>query len=129
MQPTPVLTPRAVRGRTAQAAGLAAEEAACAALAAEGWAILARRLRTGAGEIDIVAERDGLLAFAEVKSRPDLATAAAAVGPRQQARLLAAGEAALAANPGWGRAGVRFDVLLVDASGDVRRITDAFRVQ
>ena len=33
----------------------------------------------------------------------------------------------LAANPGWGRAGVRFDVLLVDAAGAVRRIADAFR--
>jgi len=43
--------------------------------------------------------------------------------------LLAAAEIALAANPGWGRAGIRFDVLLVDRAGRVRRIADAFRMQ
>ena len=122
------LVTRAARGRTAHAAGLDAEEAACRALVADGWTVLARRLRTGAGEIDIVAERDGLLVFAEVKKRPDLAAAATALGPRQQARLLAAGEAALAANPGWGRAGVRFDALLVDQQARVRRIMDVLRV-
>jgi putative endonuclease len=76
-----------------------------------------------------VAEQDGLLAFVEVKRRPTLAGAAAALGPRQRARLLAAAEAALAENPAWGRAGVRFDVLLVDAAGRVRRVTDAFRAE
>lgn len=104
-----------------------AEQAACAALEHDGWVVLARRLRTAAGEIDVVAERDGLLAFIEVKARPDLPSAAAALGPRQRTRLLAAGEIVLADNPGWGRAGVRFDVLLVDDAGRVRRIADAFR--
>lgn len=118
---------RAARGRAAQARGVSAEQAACAALERDGWTVLARRLRTAAGEIDVVAERDGLLAFIEVKARPDLLTAAAALGPRQRARLLAAGEIALADNPGWGRAGVRFDVLLVDGAGRVRRVIDAFR--
>lgn len=118
---------RAARGRAAQARGVTAEQAACSALERDGWTVLARRLRTAAGEIDVVAERDGLLAFIEVKARPDLLTAAAALGPRQRARLLAAGEIALADNPGWGRAGVRFDVLLVDGAGRVRRVADAFR--
>ncbi len=86
-------------------------------------------MRTQAGELDLVAERDGLLVFVEVKRRPTLGDAAAALGSRQRARLLAAGEAALAENPGWGRAGVRFDVLLVDAAGRVRRVVDAFRVE
>ena len=120
---------RGVRGRAAQASGVAAENAASEALEADGWSVLARRLRTKAGEIDLVAEREGLLAFVEVKSRPDLGTAAASLGPRQRARLLAAAEIALAEHPEWGRAGVRFDVLLVDSAGRVRRIADAFRMQ
>lgn len=120
---------RAARGRAAQARGVTAEQAACAALERDGWTVLARRLRTAAGEIDVVAERDGLLAFIEVKARPDLLSAAVALGPRQRARLLAAGEIALAEHPGWGRAGVRFDVLLVDDAGRVRRIADAFRIE
>ncbi len=118
---------RPARGAAAQVRGIAAEMAACAALERDGWTVLARRLRTEAGEIDAIAERDGLLAFVEVKARADLATAAAALGPRQRARLMAAAEIVLAAHPAWGRAGVRFDVLLVDAAGRVRRIADAFR--
>lgn len=117
------------RGRAAHRLGVTAEAACCAALQSDGWTVLARRLRTAAGEIDLVAERDGLLAFVEVKARPTLATAAIALGPRQRARLLAAAEIALAEHPQWGRAGVRFDVLLVDATGCVRRIANAFRVE
>lgn len=118
---------RAHRGRTAHRRGIDAEAAACAALEAAGWTVLGRRLRTEAGEIDAVAEKDGLLAVLEVKSRPTLALAAAAVSPRQRARLLAAAAILLAAHPEWGRNGVRFDVLVVDAAGAVRRIPDAFR--
>lgn len=118
---------REQRGQRAQARGLAAEAAAAAALERDGWTVQARRLRTEAGEIDLIAEKDGLLAVIEVKARPRLADAAAALSPRQRQRLLAAAETVLAAHPDWGRAGVRFDVLLVDAAGVVRRIADAFR--
>ena len=105
-----------------------AEAAAEAALTAEGWHILARRLRTAAGEIELVAEHNGLLAIIEVKQRPTLADAAAALGPKQQARLAVAAEIVLGEHPDWGKAGVRFDVLLVDGAGRVRRIADAFRL-
>jgi putative endonuclease len=116
------------RGSRAHALGVRAEHAACAALIHEGWTVLARRLRTEAGELDILAERDGILAIVEVKARPTLADAAAALSQRQQARLLAAAEIVLATHPDWGVEGVRFDLLLVDAAGAVRRISDAFRV-
>lgn len=115
------------RGRVAHSRGLAAEEAACTALAGDGWTVLARRLRTAAGEVDIAAERDGLLALVEVKARPSLAAAAASLGPAQRARLLAAAAIILAEHPDWGGAGLRFDVMVVDAAGRVRRVADAFR--
>lgn len=120
---------RQARGIRAQSAGVRAEAAACAALAADGWVILARRLLTAAGEIDVVAEKAGLLAFIEVKHRPVFAEAAFALRPRQKARLLAAAEIVLAEHPAWGGAGVRFDVLLVDGEFAVRRVVDAFRVE
>ncbi len=75
----------------------------------------------------MVAEKDGLLAILEVKARPTLAEAAHALAPRQRARLLASAEALLAEHPEWGRAGVRFDVIVIDPAGRVRRIADAFR--
>lgn len=89
--------------------------------------MLARRLRTAAGEVDVLAEKAGVLAIIEVKARPTLAVAAEALSVRQRRRLLAAAEIIAAEHPEWGTAGVRFDVLLVDAAGVVRRIADAFR--
>jgi putative endonuclease len=115
-------------GHLAFANGLDAERIAMQALEQDGWRILARRLRTRAGEIDLVAEKAGLLAIIEVKHRPTLAGAAAALGKRQQARLMTAAEILLGENPSWGAAGVRFDVIVVDKAGAVRRIADAFRL-
>ena len=110
------------------ALGLAAEHSACHALAQDGWSILGRRVRTQAGEIDAIAEKAGLLAFVEVKARPTLAMAAAALGARQQARLMKAAEIVMGQHPEWGQAGIRFDVVLVDAQSRVRRVADAFRL-
>jgi putative endonuclease len=109
--------------------GIEAETAACRALADDGWTILAQRLRTEAGEIDVVAAKPDLLAIVEVKARPTLADAALALGARQQARLMAAAEIVLAEHPEWARSGMRFDLMVVDAAGRVRRIVDAFRLE
>ena len=113
----------------ADARGRQAERRAAAALAAEGWAVLGQRVRTPAGELDLVAERAGLLAFVEVKARATLTDAAFALGAAQRARLLRAAEWWMGANPAHGAAGVRFDVMLVDGAGRVRRIVDAFRLE
>ncbi len=117
------------RGRRAHARGIDTEAAAGAALTRDGWTVHARRVRTVSGEIDLVAEKDGLLAIIEVKSRPTLADAAAALTAGQRARLIAAAEILLAEHPDWGANGVRFDVMVVDAAGAVRRIADAFRAE
>jgi putative endonuclease len=122
------MPPRRRTGQTAYARGLAAEEAACAALLADGWTIRVRRVRTKAGEIDVVAEKAGVLSIVEVKSRPTLAEAASCLTVRQQTRLLGACDLILAENPDWGVNGVRFDVLVVNPAGQVRRIADAFRL-
>jgi len=112
--------------RAAERRGLDAESRAALALEARGWTVLARRLRTPRGELDLVAEREGILAFIEVKARPSLSEAAFALSRRQQARLMGAAELWLAGNPGHGAAGIRFDVLLVAPDG-MRRVEDAFR--
>ena len=122
------MSPRSQRGRIAYAVGIAAEDAACAALVKDGWTILERRLRTKAGEVDAIAEKDGILTIVEIKARPTLAETAVSVTARQQSRLLEACDLILGEHPGWGANGVRFDVLVVNPSGQVRRIADAFRL-
>ena len=52
----------------ARGRGARGEETAAAWLASQGYRILERNFRCRAGEIDIVAERDGAVAFVEVKS-------------------------------------------------------------
>src|ERR1700710_3143314 len=78
---------RRSRGRRAQRSGVVAESRVAAVLAAAGWTILGRRGRTAAGEIDIVAEKDGLLAIIEVKASRALDVAAYALRSAQRLRL------------------------------------------
>lgn len=118
---------RPARRRLAERRGRDAEVLAAAALERDGWRILGSRIRTPLGELDLIAERGGLVAFLEVKRRSTAAEAAFSVTERQRRRIVAAAEAWLATQPDAATEGVRFDVLLVDAAGRVRRIADAFR--
>ena len=110
--------------------GLAGEEAAARHLEAAGWRILARRWRAAGREIDLVAERGGILALVEVKTRRPggLAPAVAAVDWRKRRQLAAAGAVAAAR---WSRAGaLRFDVIGVtwEPRGPaIDHLEDAFR--
>ncbi|WP_297369888.1 YraN family protein [Acidocella sp.] len=117
--------PRATR-RKAEQAGREAETLVAEQFEERGFTILATRLRTPAGEIDLVVASARTLLFIEVKSRPSFHEAAECLTPRQQARLHAAATIALAQNPGWARSDTRFDVALV-AHGGVSIIEDAIR--
>ncbi len=72
--------------------GRQGEAAAAMFLAQQGWRILAERVKTKAGEIDLVAKRTGLVAFIEVKWRARAATLADAIDERRLARVAAAVE-------------------------------------
>jgi putative endonuclease len=52
-----------------QGLGRRGEELAVAHLRAQGWAIVARNVRYPEGELDIVSERGGRIAFVEVRTR------------------------------------------------------------
>lgn len=111
-----------------RALGEAGEEVAAGYLAAEGWRILARRWRAAGREIDLVAERDGILALVEVKTRRPggLAPPPAAVDWRKRRQLAAAGAVAAARWSG----DLRFDVIGVTwgAGGPaLDHLEDAFR--
>ena len=115
--------------RRAETFGLRAERAAAWLLRAKGWRILARRLKTPLGEIDIVARRGRTVAFVEVKARPDLAAGMLALQPRQRERLQRAATLFLAQQPRYARDhDLRFDLVVVRPWRWPVHIADAWQV-
>lgn len=92
-----------------------------------GWHIVAADWRCPAGEIDILARRRGVLAVIEVKSRPNFATGAAALLPRQRRRIARATEAFLVMRPDLARMAVRFDVMVVEPRRLPRHLPGVWR--
>jgi len=77
---------------TAERRGRQAERLCAWWLRLKGWSILDRRVRTPAGEIDLVARRGAMVAFVEVKARRDDASLDLAIDERRLARVAAAAE-------------------------------------
>ena len=116
------------RRLAAERRGRRSETLAALLLRLKGYRILGRRVRTHAGEIDLIARAPtGLVCFIEVKARADEALASDALGPRQQARIARAAELFLAGRPGLAAKGARFDVVTVSPGAFPRHIRDAWR--
>ena len=81
-----------LKRQAADAAGRRGETYAAAWLARRGWEIVAQRVRTKAGEVDLVARRPGLVAFVEVKVRRTAAELDHAIDEPRLARVAAAAE-------------------------------------
>ena len=117
--------------RSHLALGAEGEARAARFLARRGYRILARNVRAGGVEIDLVAARGTLLAFVEVKTRRtrDFGAPEEAVDARKQARLVRGAAAWLQSRRSHARQ-VRFDVIVCefDASGDwqLRHLENAF---
>ncbi|MCW5692198.1 MAG: YraN family protein [Pseudolabrys sp.] len=106
--------------------GISAESLAAAWLIGKGYRILARRFRSGAGEIDIVAGRRHTIIFVEVKARASLDEAAESVTPRQRMRIATAAEIWLGQNPQVTFRDLRFDAILIAPGKLPRHIQGAF---
>ena len=107
--------------------GISAESRACVYLIAKGYRILARRYRTPVGEIDVIAQKGRVIAAIEVKARPSLDQALAAISPRQQKRIRRSLLYFQAAHPRLSGIDYRFDVVWVGPGRLPRHILDAWR--
>lgn len=116
---------RLARRRRSQWRGHAAEWVASALLLAKGYRILARRLKTPLGEIDIVAVRADRVAFVEVKYRPGALELEAAIGPRQRARIRRAAELWIARHPRYREHEMGFDIVFLSPRRLPRHIPNA----
>ena len=98
--------------------GHTSESLAALWLRLKGYRILARRPKTRAGEIDLVAAAPfGPVCFIEVKARGLARAAAEAVGESQQARIARAASLYLASRPQLARRGSRFDIVAIAPRG------------
>jgi len=107
-------------------AGLGAEDAVAEDYRRNGYHLKARRWRGGGSEIDLIFEKDASLTFVEVKKSRSFETAAARLSARQMRRIYSAASAFLAAMPLGQNTDTRFDAALVDATGAVEIIENAF---
>ncbi len=105
------------------ALGAAGEAAAARWLIRRGWRVLAVRWRGGGGEIDIVAERRGVVAACEVKTRTSADPHAPPIAPAQRRRLAGAAQAWLARHPQYADHAVRPDLIVVVPRGPTWSIT------
>ncbi len=81
------------------------EQAACDLLISEGYRIVERNFFTQSGEIDIIAQKDGVIVFCEVKARRNDESSlqygrpASAVGKRKQESVAEAAQTYLCEHP------------------------------
>src|SRR5512140_692288 len=102
-------------------------------LVQRGWRILDRRFRSGHRDLDLVAEREGIVAFVEVKARRgrSFGHPVEAVNWRKQREMTRSAWVWIA-RYGGAKQEFRFDVVgvLMDESGTrVRHVENAFRAR
>ena len=102
---------RVALGALSHRSGHRSEWIAAALLMCRGYQLLGFRLRTRAGEIDILARRGRTLAVVEVKRRATMDQALAALSAKQYARLRSAGEAVLRQRPSLAGHLLRIDMV------------------
>ena len=114
-----------MKRQVAERSGRDAENRAGHWLEQQGWSVLARRVKTKSGEIDLVVRKDALIAFVEVKWRLRAADLDLAIDERRLVRVAAAAEAVAHEylEPGDD---MRIDVILLAPGIPPRHITNAW---
>ena len=114
-----------MKRQAAEARGRKGEAYAVLWLRMKGWQILAERVRTAAGEVDIVAKRRDVVAFVEVKTRATDAELDYAIDHFRLRRVAAAAEILA---PRFAQAGedIRIDVVLITPGALPRHLVNVW---
>ncbi|MEM1378185.1 MAG: YraN family protein [Pseudomonadota bacterium] len=99
--------------KRAEKLGRRAEWFAEIALLVRGYRVVARRFKTKAGEVDLIARRGTLIVMVEVKARQTLEAAHDAVTHTALRRIEAAGDIWLSRQPDFAKLSVRYDLIAV----------------
>ena len=106
-----------------------AESLAVAALRLKGYRLLARRFKSGPGEVDLIMRRGDVTAFIEVKVRPTTDLAIEAVTDFQSRRIAAAARLWMAKDPKAALGICRFDIVAVSPYQWPKHIPNAIIVE
>ena len=106
--------------------GDAAERDTAAFLRAGGYEVLGRRVKVGHAEVDIIARRDDVVAFVEVKARSRGWDGLEAVTSSKQKRLVRAASRWLSENPNQHGNSIRLDIALAWPGGAIEYLESAF---
>jgi putative endonuclease len=106
--------------------GREAEAQAAQWLMQQGFEVVAERVKTKVGEIDLIARCEGLVAFVEVKWRKRASDLDLAIDARRLARVAAAVEAVAHEYATQGE-DIRIDVLLLAPGVRPRHIVNAWQ--
>ncbi len=91
----------------------------------QGWEVIAQRIKTKQGEIDLIARKPGITAFVEVKWRRRAVDLATAIDERRLARVAAAVEAVAHEYAGV-EDDITIDVILLAPGTRPRHIANAW---
>lgn len=112
--------------RAAETFGHRGEALAALYLRAKLYRIVARRVKTPVGEIDLVAERLGTTVFVEVKARNRATTEEEALAAVNRHRIVRAAQYYLARHPRLAGTPLRFDVIFLAPGRWPKHIVNAF---
>jgi putative endonuclease len=118
--------PRSEFRKFAEGSGRRGEALAALFLMAQGYRVLARRVKTPVGEVDLIVRRGGIVVFVEVKARSFSHQEGEALAAVNRRRIVRAAQAWLIRNPRYAEGGLRFDVIFLAPFAWPRHITGAF---
>ncbi|HPF77687.1 MAG TPA: YraN family protein [Alphaproteobacteria bacterium] len=105
--------------------GMKAEGLAALWLQVKGYKILARRYKTPVGEIDLIVQKNNLIAFVEVKSRMTTTQALESLTPSMRRRIERAAAHYIGHNNCEGRE-LRFDLVTVAPPFFIQHLDNAW---
>ncbi len=118
--------PKSADRQRAERRGHIGEFLAALYLRAKFYRIVARRVKTPVGEIDLIARRGGTLVFVEVKLRRSREAELATLEGVNQQRILKAAQYFLTRHPRYSSTDLRCDVIFVSPRAWPRHIVNAF---
>jgi putative endonuclease len=125
MPPSPSKPRNSARLR-AETFGRRGEALAAWYLRSKFYRIVARRLKTPLGEIDLIASRAGVIVFVEVKARQHREDELDALLHVNRRRLVGAAQYYLMRNPRLAEQPMRFDVIFLAPMSWPRHVKNAF---